>query len=229
MPLNFPSSKYSYSDRDLANLLNGSIRLWLPFYEESGATVNDISKYANNGTITNATWADGKLNKGISFDGTNDYIDLTSVISVPNAFTICCWWKRLGDSGGSSDSEYHMIFKAINGEANTYLVVSKSGITVKFYFEGDGNKMASNVINDVSIFNHIGATWDGSKLLVYVNGKSGAPKSVTSPIASGTTVPKIGIYATNYYNANGIIDDLRVYNKALSSKEMLALFRATDI
>jgi len=68
--------------------LNAGVVLDLPGFEGSGGLIRDISQYHNNGTITGATWT--MLGSGLwvlSFDGTDDRIDLSSHIANFSALT----------------------------------------------------------------------------------------------------------------------------------------------
>ena len=214
---------YRYGDGDLP--IDSGLVLFLPMEEGTGSITRDASQNGNDGTIDGASWDTGKYGNALSFDGvTGNKVDLTSVISTPDSFTVVAWWKRVGASGGINDNSFHMIFKAINGEPDTYLVIASDGTEARFYFEGSGAKMALKSISDASAWHHIAAVWDGANLVVYVDGTAGTPVAVASPIASGATLPRIGIYLTNYYYANGIIDEVRTYNQALSAEEIRLSF-----
>ena len=67
------------------------------FDEGSGSVVKDISGNGNNGTIYGATWVDGKFGKALSFDGMDDYVEITygslSPIGSLSYFTTEAWIK----------------------------------------------------------------------------------------------------------------------------------------
>jgi hypothetical protein len=66
--------------------------------EGSGPTAVDTSGNGNDGTIYGASWTDGKRGKGLSFDGTDDYIDCGqgSSLKITGAITVEAWVKWIG-------------------------------------------------------------------------------------------------------------------------------------
>lgn len=79
----------------------GPVAEW-KFDEKSGATVNDTSGNANTGTITGASWTQGKIGSGLSFNGTSSYVSVSdpsngSLDIGPNQdFTVGFWIKGAG-------------------------------------------------------------------------------------------------------------------------------------
>jgi len=66
------------------------------FDEGAGTIANDSSGNDNNGTLYGGpTWADGQINKALSFDGVDDYVN-SSFLYPSNAFSVETWLKRTG-------------------------------------------------------------------------------------------------------------------------------------
>src|SRR5438128_9156769 len=76
----------------------GLVGYW-KFDESTGTTAIDSSGLGNNGTLTNGpTWTAGKVNGALSFDGTNDYVELPNEASFnfTNNFAVSVWMKTPG-------------------------------------------------------------------------------------------------------------------------------------
>ena len=98
----------------------GLVGYW-SFDEGSGAVAGDASGNGKNGTISGASWTDGKRGQALSFNGTNNYVDAGNVGS--GVKTISFWIK--------ADSVTNKILKLANG-ANIEVVsgtITTSGIT----------------------------------------------------------------------------------------------------
>ncbi|MFZ2189783.1 MAG: LamG-like jellyroll fold domain-containing protein [Candidatus Magasanikiibacteriota bacterium] len=69
---------------------------------------------------------------------------------------------------------------------------------------------------------HIASTYDGTNFKMFVNGSLVATSTGSATIDSNTNPLRIGGYSSNYFK--GSLDDVRVYNRALSVKEVTQLF-----
>ncbi|MDD2646371.1 MAG: prepilin-type N-terminal cleavage/methylation domain-containing protein [Patescibacteria group bacterium] len=224
----WPSSGLSNLDPNYSSLLG-----WWNFEEGTGgagATTVDDSGSGNNGTLsaTPPTWQISGCGSGgcLNFDGTNkNYVQASSAISTPSAFTVSVWWKRLRDSGGTN-STHHLIAAAINGSGGYNLfLIPKAGSSILTTVNVDGvSKNATASISDTTVFSHIVMVWDGSFLTAYVNGASGAPTAASGALASGPSKFLTGKFGSSYY-ANGLVDDMRIYNRALNAKEICHICR----
>lgn len=227
MPIRLPLRKYSFANRDLLYWQAGVIRLWLPFYEESGVTTHDVSKYANDGTITDASWADGILGKAIEFDADGELITVTHAASLSMTdLTVALWYKPLGLG--------HMIDKRTGDSAlkGWFLRQDNDGqITFELW---NGGASAIDALQ-TTVFGYgvfhflVGVFKAGEYMKIYKNGVQVAGKTSTATgVCNGDSNITIGTHdwsdPANWFD--GIIDEVRVYNKALTAEEILALYRA---
>jgi hypothetical protein len=180
---------------------------------------NDASPSANNGTATGATLATGRFGKCYSFDGNADRIVSASAVSTPTAFTVLCWWKRLGDSGGATNSDYHELIGNINGSTSNSLRVSKDGTTLTARINDGSARTATLTIADPTAWHCVGMAWNGANLYAICDNVWSSPTAATGTLASGTAGLKVGWYASGYYNANGLIDEVRDVSYKLSQSE----------
>lgn len=216
---------------------------WWKFDVGTGLTAFDSSGRGNNGILTNGpVWIAGKIGDGaLSFDGIDDMITLDGLsdldFSQENAFTISAWvwpdnntatmtiFAKGGTFGSLSCTVYYF---------STY-IVDPSRWQARV---GDGvnniilNSSASAVVPEE--WQYMSVTWDGTMLKMYKNGAlltSGTNPDFTT-LWDGDTESKkrtaIGAdhdVGRNYWA--GKMDEVRVYNRALSSADILELYNYT--
>ncbi len=73
---------------------------------------------------------------------------------------------------------------------------------------------------------HVAMTYDGSVLKLFVNGRLDGSLAVSGPIVVTGHPLLVGGHASGPWNFNGLVDELRLYNRALSSREILARYKA---
>ncbi len=201
--------------------------------EDSGATIADDSG-ANNydGTVSGATsGASGSTttafyNAGAyNFDGTDDFIDMGSNVgnfTLATPFTVSAWINPV------LDLQNHAIYGNTWSNAG-YLLRVTSENKIRFILVENGsvyNGVDSNVLS--SGWHHVVGSWDGTNVHVFVDGTE---QSVT-PVQNGTVttitssgnayIGRTGETGAEHY-FDGLIDDVRVYDRALSSAEVTDL------
>ena len=77
-------------------------------------------------------------------------------------------------------------------------------------------------------WNHVVATYDGTRMRVYINGEENLggdfPHSLTGPIHVSTASTRIGSTYTNASNLNGRLDDVKIFNYALTAEQVKTLY-----
>ncbi|MBI4119904.1 MAG: LamG domain-containing protein, partial [Parcubacteria group bacterium] len=202
----------------------------------------DFSGQGNTGTLTNGpTWTtSGRLGKALSFDGSNDYVNVgtPSVLSITSNLTISLWFKissltvannphLAGKGYNGTNTAYGFGFNQLGiGPSNntgalsiaTYNGVANGAYTSRVFSSSDNN------------WTHAVAVWDGSQWRLYVNGvqDTNTQGTQTAPYSS-TAKFYIGAQDSNGSNIrffNGLIDEVRIYNRALSAAEVLQLYNS---
>ncbi|MGB2864922.1 MAG: LamG domain-containing protein [Sedimentisphaerales bacterium] len=195
------------------------------FDEGSGDAVYDTSGNDNNGTINGATWGVGKYGTALQFNGQDNYVEVPSSnsLEIEENVTIAAWvnWIDAGDT---------WICILANGQQNgpweNYgLFVNRSSRFLYFTLSLDGGHVPQQTPNNITVPNewvHVCATWDGSAARIYVNAE------MELEIAqAGTLVPpglplRIGHRNGSAHYFNGTLDEVRIYNHALTEAEILA-------
>lgn len=211
------------------------IGLW-NFDECQGSTIHDTSGNGNNGTLTVTTtggnsagigtcnttssaWgsgASGKFGASLNFDGDGDYVNLGDTFNFDSLkpFSMSAWIKR--QAGGIT------IMGKYGGQ--TRFSLDASG-TLQFT---RGNETIESSYNlNTNQWYLVTTTYDGTNLRMYVDGKNVSNPIASGSISSSSTPFLIGAqYNTgsisHYFN--GQIDDVRIYNYALSAAQVKKLY-----
>ena len=189
------------------------------FDEGSGTSVADVSGNGNTGTIANATWtSSGKYGSALTFNGTNARVNIpnTTALQLTGGMTLEAWVNPTTVSNAWRD----VIYK---GNDNYYLEATSTGGSAPDgggTFGGRGADIKGAAALTRAIWSHIALTYDGSNLRLYVNGAQVATQARTGAITTSTNQLQIGgdsIYGQYF---SGAIDEVRVYNRALSAAEV---------
>lgn len=206
----------------------GLVGYW-PMDEGTGTVAQDLSGNGNNGTLVNGpAWGPGKVGSGaLIFNNSNTYIQLATFAPLAiNSKTISLWANPTGVQS------YNMILS--DGNGNYYVTFSGTGDMFASYINGSSvqisNVIASGVVSAGTwgyytfVYNVSGAN---VTIQAYKNGQLVGTQSRVDGYAaiSGSTF-YIGALqpAANFFN--GSLDDVRVYNRALSAAEVQALYNA---
>ncbi|OHA15606.1 MAG: hypothetical protein A3H57_03180 [Candidatus Taylorbacteria bacterium RIFCSPLOWO2_02_FULL_43_11] len=224
-----PNAATAVSLRAASNL--GLVGYWT-FDEGTGLRANDFSGKNNYGTLsgtTKPTWVSGKHGKALSFDGTSGYVDAgnQSSVNLTTAITASVWIKYNVDP---KTLRYNgIISKQVSTNAYQLQTYSTDG-RIEFVI-GTGVTAAASISNTVlkqGAWYHIVGTFDGSNVRMYVNGIADgtpAPYVGTIPISSNNLVIGKNYDGTNKF-FNGLIDDVRIYSRALSAAEIYNLYKS---
>jgi len=221
---NAAGSATSNSATLTVNPAGGSTLVHWRFDETSGAIATDSSGSGNSGTAVNGPlWTSGKIGGALSFDGVNDYVITPPLGAGPAHVTLAAWIKPAA-AGGIVFSELGQ--NAINtGWHDSQIEVARSGV-VKVCLWNGGHASISIGTVTFGTWNHVAMTYDGATMRGYLNGVLGGSFN-TVKHNPGTLYYAVGAAdATNAGNGSyfsGLIDDVHIYNRALSGAEIAAL------
>ena len=202
---------------------------WWMFDEGLGVTAHD-SANDNDGTIYGATWITGKIDGALSFDGLNDYVDMVDTVKnyLDTSYSVSAWIK----------ADTLISNKAILGyrhstDANPVLFQighnnEDVGIDVRDNSLNLASATYANAITTDTWY-HVAGVREANTVNVYVNGVSGTPDSATFGAISPDNL-KIGAFqfggnpVSNHFN--GAIDDVMIFDRALSEEEIWELYQS---
>jgi hypothetical protein len=195
--------------------------------EGSGSTINDSSPPPNDGTLYgDATWSSpGKVGDyALDLDGSGDYalVNDDACLDITSAITLAAWVKP------GQQATQDLVKKATSSSVNGYELSLASGTsTGKPFFRLNGSyriDASTSYPYDGNTWFHVAATYDGMTMRIYYNGlleNSGAPGLPS--IASNDVSLSIGAQNDASRFFRGELDEVRVYNRALSDAEIEAL------
>ena len=209
-------------------LWRGCVGAWNPGLGVSGLTLRDQSGFQNNGTLTGGpTWAASGGKYSLSFDGSDDYVLVSSTLGIgtilgrPNSATMSGW-----------------IYKKTTGRQVLIGDWNSSGVGESFVLELAGEKVVcyvrcpdfNNVVGNTSVplnqWIHLAVTFIvGDQTILYLNGVSDKSQATVGvgPLGTGSAISLARAGAYNGLYVNGQLDDIRIYNRALSPQEIRTL------
>ncbi len=202
--------------------------------EAAGATnAIDSSGNANTGTYTNgATTTVGKFGNGASLDATDDYITVadSNSLDIANQLTVSAWIKADAADLGN----YATIVSKRHSEGDPYndwiIDTGPTGIIREFCITADaggGPTSGQWCLSGGSLttaWTHIVGTYDGTTQKIYIDGVLTASQDVSITLATSDQPLRIGSSNGTEEYFDGVIDETRVYNRALSQAEITHLY-----
>ncbi|HEX6273899.1 MAG TPA: LamG-like jellyroll fold domain-containing protein, partial [Polyangiaceae bacterium] len=193
------------------------------FEEGTGSTAADVSGTGNTGTLSGATWSTaGRRGKALSFDGTDDRVVIpdSSSLDLTSGMTVMAWAKP-----ASTASDWQtLVIKELDSEELAYALYAADGSgAVNAHVRADN--FSEGVFGDhhplrTDRWTHVAATYDGSAFSLYVNGRLNNSVDVSGAIATSSDPLSVGGNSIWGEWFNGLIDEVRVYDRGLSSSEV---------
>ena len=211
-----------------------------PLDEGSGATAADASGKGHTANLVGTQWVPGKFGSGLRFDGTQSVMELPSSADLDRLqegdYTLAAWFKPEAIPAAGADP-YSVIVKP---GRHTGLVLGTEG---RFYMghwvaENGGTYLHNAIFRGIEAgtFHHVAAAvdWTRGATRVYVDGvleNTGEwPRPKLPGFSYGNTPWRVGCAvpgATQYrFAAKAVIDEVRLYARALGDAEVQVLYRA---
>lgn len=215
-----------------AELNDGLIGLWT-FDEATGSTaVDTVSGF--NGTIVNATRVPGRVGSGaLEFNGTNSYVLVggqQSSLQLTNTNFSITWWQKWGGVTGKFQDIVAMDDGAdYSGGYQTYIRTDKLSVHAT-----SASDAWQDIVTVGSEWTFFALTSDGVNRRLYSNGVLSATKAIVSPLKSDGNDPLV-FGALRLQNGSfddfykGVLDEIRIYQRALSSDDILRLSQQAGI
>jgi cellobiose-specific phosphotransferase system component IIA len=201
----------------------GLVGYW-NFDQGSGTIAQDGSGYNNQGTIYGASWTSGKVNGALNFNGLNNYVDCgnNEILDPVQGATIEAWvnFNQL-----PSVANHIMAIAGRSGNGRDLDLQTETDNRFKFYVgPGLPNVAVSNTAVETNKWYHIVGTYLANNYIkIYVNGV--LEKTTLISITRNTNGDRFFIGQSCVFPGrffNGIIDEVKIYNRALSAEEIVA-------
>lgn len=200
-------------------------------YERVGG-YNGYLVGTNNATSSRKT--QGKVGQGFTFAGQNTGgVNLGNSTSLnPNRFTIAAWINT-----ATSTYAYNYIYSNDRDCCGTYNgislgvgIVGNAGKLVGMIWNSSQYSITSNATVATSTWVHVAYSYDGSNMRLYINGVLDKQQAQTTdpgtPASFNTYLGSMGNAAGVSYTFNGKLDEIRLYNRALSLNEVKQLYNS---
>lgn len=185
----------------------------------TGDTVKDVFGKTDGRIMGAPKSVDGKIKECLKFSGTTDRVEVPKALMVGlEEFTIECWFNYENSAnwrwmfGGGPEWNYGLGCCIYSGSniVRYHLKTDKGS-----FYTGNGTTKLNT-----GEWYHIAYTYDGKAAKSYVNGKLDFEQAITGVVVIDPTTLAIG---AGYWNNNeyfaGMIDEVRVYKRALSEEE----------
>ncbi len=195
------------------------------FSEGSGTSVGDASGNNNVGMVTGgAAWTtQGHFGSAISFDGVDDLIAIadSATLDLTNGMTLEAWVNPTGLSGWRT-----VVMKEINAGL-AYALYANDNAPDPAAYVHLANQSVSNHVGGTSqlplnTWSHVAATFDGTTVRVFVNGVEVGNAPASGSLVHSSNSLRIGGNAVWGEYFAGVIDEVRIYNRALTATDIHA-------
>jgi|GEM_PF-3441059 len=170
----------------------------------------DSSGNGNDGTVYGASFVEGKVGKALSFDGSNDYVEVLNadILKSHNSLTVSSWIKV---EASSQSSVFYFI--STNG-FGVWQRNNQMGLAISLSStNSSGGQIKTNT------WQQIVGTYDGTWIKFYINGELKGITNWPGTMELGRSRNMIiGTFNGQYWT--GIIDEVRIYNRVLSAEEI---------
>ena len=215
--------------------MNSGLVGWWTFDGEDvvNGVIRDKSGNGNHGNpinIATSTFYDvGKVGQGGRFDGVNDYVSVSDGGNVfTSGYSSSFWFNK--PSSGVQGIILGQWGAAGAGNASWAVTVEVNNkLNVAHYNTTDGTNFRSDTVTTINTnkWYHVVSVYDGSNIYFYVNGSFSSSGSIGAEPQESNYNIWIGDSFTGLGNFNGSLDDVRIYNRALSASEVSQLYNST--
>ncbi|MCP4262265.1 MAG: LamG domain-containing protein [Planctomycetes bacterium] len=206
---------------NMANAADPDLVAHWRFDDGSGTTLADASGNGHDGTLMgDPKWVPGKFGGALEFDGDGDYVDCGSSpdFAIPVNISITCWikvnvfdktWQAIITTSDSS-------WRVHRSSSSNNIAWGSSGLTP--------TDLTGTTDVSTGDWFHIAAVYNGTQKLLYIDGNLDASSDSTGSITASSVPVFIGENsgATGRF-WDGLIDDVRIYRRALSETEILGV------
>jgi len=217
------------SDKGNSSITDQGLVAYYPF----NGTARDASKNSNDGLVVgNASFADGVKEEAINFDGRDDYVEVPddNSLDITPSITLSAWIKPI------ETSRRYVVYKANSAEGGG----SSYSLDI-FPRPGRARGLVVNSIDPKchscsatgkteikrSSWQHIATTASRNEVKVYFNGELEDTAPLDGNGIDTTSGPlRIGQYQDMFFR--GSVDEVRIYNRALSEKEVQTIYQNAD-
>jgi len=218
--------------------LDQGLQVYYSFDQKYGSIATDSSDNGNDGIVNGAIWVKGKINGGLFFDGADDFLSVPVINS--DEVTVAAWFYKVKNDTEFADvileagrfdiykqnkEGFELLFSQTNSEMLQFILTTENEGGLKTIRAAKGKLKRA-----MHQWYHFAGTYNMStgEQRIYINGemKNKAVHPAGNFIAPLVYYSDMKLSGSNYKNGyfGGIIDDFRLYNRALSAQEIEELY-----
>ena len=176
-------------------------------------------------TVYNGQWIDGKIGGALLFNGLTTYMDCGDSLRVGTRKMTLAMWLEPGHMGGMR----YILSRAREGASDfDYVLMRHRYGEVEFAVAQEGSEpvsVMSNATTPLNEWTHVAVSLDGSQATIYINGRPDASVTYAERVPRDVYRLWISSLSTDTRFYNGLIDDIRIYNIALTAEQIDELAR----
>ncbi|MBT3835410.1 LamG domain-containing protein, partial [Candidatus Peribacteria bacterium] len=222
---------------------NGLVGYWKLDDGPGSTTARDSSSNENHGTLTSYTGVQAQTGwvapthtgsffnpYALEFDGVNNYIELND-LDIPSHFTLSAWINPATLSLSESSIIFDKGKGGVGYPAYQLSLQTNNKLLCGFSNENSGGgwgtpTYSTYAISGIDTWRLVTCTYDGTNVRLYIDGaldnsssKTGVPydNNIATSIGAGRSSGPIAYYF------NGLLDDIRIYNRGLAASEVASL------
>ncbi len=195
---------------------------------EGNAT--DATSFANNGVVNGTVpFVTGKVGNAFNFTGNGaNSVRIPNSSSLQSSLLTVEYWIYFN----SAQNSVNVTKRSATGAGDAWQVgIAYSGGNFILQFVGSTagglfDWYSPPLSSPVGVWTHVAATYDGTTVKGYVNGAQVLTQVVALNLSTRNADIYAGAYPTGIFALDGKLDELSIYNRALSAAEVLAIFQA---
>ncbi|MDP7198071.1 MAG: Ig-like domain-containing protein [Candidatus Woesearchaeota archaeon] len=243
---NFTEVNITLNEPSLANLTfnwngtdftmyNDSLSLIMNFGNrssigESETTIADVSHYGNNGTCSGTTCpivnSSGRYGTALNFDGSNDYVAFDNELAADYPFTVSLWFRRKA----SKDQALIQIHDGSSLSTEAFRMYITSTDVLRAAVRDGGSTLGiaeATKTTQQDVWHHAtGVFASQTDRRVFLDGENKGTNTASAGPPVGINMTFIGQLRNTVWNYNGLIDEVRIWNRTLSDKEVKMLYES---
>jgi hypothetical protein len=212
---------FSFTTGPAAVVPGGLLARWR-LDETVGGVAHDATANRNDGALVDGpTWMTGRSDSALNFDGVDDYVDCGSpaAFDLTAAVSVTAWVRPVAGSGLRP-----IVSK---GDHQYTLRQSSSGVFSFLAYDGAWHIASGTTVADAGRWYHVTGVCDGTTVKLYVDGIEEA--SISGGLSSSAFPVNIGRNSEETDRVfGGGIDEIRIYDRALSGAEVIELAGGFD-
>ena len=215
------SSNYTWNFTTSGIDITRKLLVYLPFK----GNPNDQSGNSNNAEIVGATLTKDRFgidNSAFHFSDNSNYIDIHNPITLNNISWSYCLWFSLDQLPSTTDDAYllNRFNWGNNGPIDAYLYIDNDDNAVKSWIQNGGIKVSSGLSVLANQWYHAAITYDQTTVKIYINGVLKVSSNSLFSNTNSSDLVISGPHGAIY----GSVDEIRLYNRALISDEVQAIY-----